>query len=73
MNLSFAQDIRPLFTIEDIEHMAFVFDLNDFADVMANAELIYARLVDKSMPPDQPWPDAEIAKFRQWIDAGMKP
>ena len=73
MSLSFAQDIRPRFRPEDIEHMAFAFDLNDFADVVANAELIYARLADKSMPPDQPWPAAEIAKFRQGIDAGLHP
>ena len=73
MNLSFAQDIRPLFRTEDIEHMDFAFDLTHFADVVTNAELIYARLVDKSMPPDQPWSEAEIAQFRQWIDEGMNP
>lgn len=73
MSLSFAQDIRPLFRTEDIEHMDFAFDLNDVADVVAHAELIYARLADKSMPPDQPWPAAQIAQFRQWIDEGMNP
>jgi len=24
------------------------------------------------MPPDEPWPDDRIAKFKQWIDGGMK-
>ena len=73
MRLSFAQDIRPLFTDQDIEHMGFVFDLSDFDDVVANATLIHERLADKSMPPGNPWPDADIAKFRQWMDEGMKP
>ena len=73
MPLSFAQDIRPLFTTQDIEHMNFVFDLSDFDDVVANAELIYERVVDKSMPPGDPWSDEQIAKFRQWIDGGMNP
>ena len=73
MSLSFAQDIRPLFTSDDIEHMDFAFDLNRFADVVAHAELIYTRLADQSMPPDQPWPAAQIARFRQWIDEGMQP
>jgi hypothetical protein len=65
--------IRPLFTAQDIEHMNFVFDLGDFDDVVANADVIYERLADKSMPPDDPWPDDQIAKFRQWIDGGMNP
>jgi hypothetical protein len=73
MNLSFASDIRPLFTEEDISHMSYVFDLSDYADVKANATSIYERLADKSMPPDEPWPDEQIARFRQWIDQGMKP
>jgi hypothetical protein len=73
MPLSFARNIRPLFTAQDIEHMNFVFDLSDFADVVANAELIYERLADQTMPPDDPWPDAQIAQFRQWIDEGMNP
>jgi hypothetical protein len=73
MSVSFAHDIRPLFTAQDIEHMGFVFDLSQFDDVVANAGLIHKRLADKSMPPDNPWPDADIAKFRQWIDDGMQP
>lgn len=73
MSLSFAGDIRPLFTASDIEHMDFIFDLSNFDDVVANAAIIYERLADKSMPPGQPWPDAQIASFKQWMDEGMNP
>jgi hypothetical protein len=73
MSLSFAVDILPLFTAEDIEHMDFVFDLSSYDDVVANAREIYERLAEKTMPPGDPWSDADIAKFRQWIDDGMNP
>lgn len=73
MNLSFASDIRPLFTEQDVDHMSYVFDLADYADVKANAESIYERLADQSMPPGQPWPADQVARFRRWIDQGMNP
>ena len=34
---SFAKDIRPLFTAEDISHMSFKFDLSSFDDVKRTA------------------------------------
>jgi hypothetical protein len=71
--VSFAQDIRPLFTREDMEHMGYAFDLGEFSAVVAHAELIYERLADQSMPPANPWPQTDIARFRQWIDQGMHP
>ena len=73
MSLTFEKDIRPLFTDTDIDHMAFYAQLDDYEEVKAEAENIYSRLADKTMPPDDPWTDADIAKFRQWIDAGCLP
>ena len=74
MSLSFAQDIRPMFTDEDVDNMiGFGFDLSRFEDVIANAELIYSRVDDKTMPPGDPWSDEDIARLRQWIDEGMNP
>ncbi len=68
---SFAQDIRPLFTDEDVEHMHdFDIDLGSYDSVKKNAEEIYERLADGSMPPGTPWPDAQVARFRGWIDEG---
>jgi len=67
---SFAEDIRPLFRNKDIEDMRFVFDLSLYDDVRSNAAGIYDRLVDGSMPCDQPWPAESIALFREWMEAG---
>jgi hypothetical protein len=52
-----------------------MFQLDLYDDVKENAESIYARLVDKSMPMDEtrPWPDEWIALFRCWIDEGTSP
>lgn len=48
--ITFAQDIRPLFTARDIGSMTFRFDLSSYDDVRTNAEGIYARLADGTMP-----------------------
>jgi hypothetical protein len=67
---TFAADIRPLFRDTDIEEMLFFCDLSSYDEVRDNAEAIYQRLSDGSMPCDEAWPDENVAKFRAWIDAG---
>jgi hypothetical protein len=69
---SYALHIRPLFTKKQVDCMAFMFQLDAYEDVKSNAESIYARLADHSMPMDEtrPWPDEWIALFRRWIDEG---
>lgn len=67
---SFASDIRPLFRVTDIEEMQFAFDLGQYEDVKANADGIYDRLAEGSMPCDGAWPDERIALFRQWMEEG---
>jgi hypothetical protein len=67
---SFARDVRPLFREDDRAAMEYVFDLWSYDDVRANAELIYERLEDGSMPCDEEWPDDQVQLFRAWIDAG---
>ena len=75
MALSFAKDIRPLFRdIPDVDTMKdFGLDLASFSDVKAHAEEIYARVLDGSMPCDQPWPKDRIALFKRWMEEGMAP
>ncbi len=75
MALSFAADIRPLFRDSpDVEAMkGFGLDLSSYVDVKENAEAIYSRLEDGSMPCDDPWPKEQVAKFKQWMDDGMQP
>ena len=59
--LSFARDIRPLFTQEDIEHMLDVdpsLDLGSYDSVKARASIVYRRVSLGEMPPGMPWPGA---------------
>ena len=69
--MSFERDVRPLFRPDDAEAMSWAFDLASYEDVKENAEAIYERLADGSMPCDEPWPDEHVQLFRAWIDAGM--
>ena len=70
---SFAQDIRPLFREEDVDAMDFVFDLSSYSDVKENAEDIYARVEEGTMPCDGAWPKERVQLFRSWIDSGKSP
>jgi hypothetical protein len=69
----YERDIRPLFRPGDIDAMSFAFDLASYEDVRANAEEIYERLSEGSMPCDVSWPTEQVARFREWIDAGSPP
>jgi len=66
----FETDIRPLFRDRDVQAMRSFFDLSQYTDVKDNAEPIYERLADGSMPCDDQWPADRIALFRQWVDEG---
>jgi hypothetical protein len=70
---SFARDIRPMFRDSDVARMLFAFDLGQYADVKTNAEAIYDRLADGSMPCDGAWAADRVALFRQWIDEDSPP
>lgn len=50
--------------------MSFAFDLTSYEEVCEQAEAIYERLADGSMPCDAPWAEEDVARFRDWIDAG---
>ena len=68
--VTYARDIRPLFRERDVNSMSFAFDLSSYDDVRANAEDIYERLADGSMPCDKAWSADRLALFRRWIDEG---
>jgi NADPH-dependent 2,4-dienoyl-CoA reductase/sulfur reductase-like enzyme len=74
-DLSFAEDIRPLFREKDVEEMIDIsdFDLSDYEDVKQWAESIYARIEDGSMPCDGAWSEEKLDRFKQWMDQGMNP
>jgi hypothetical protein len=67
---SFAADIRPLFRDSDIAAMSSMIDLSSYDDVKANADEIYERLSDGSMPCDGAWPNEQVETFKSWKDAG---
>lgn len=66
---SFERDIRPLFRPKDIESMSNAFDLSSYQDVRSNAEKIYHRLSNGTMPCDKPWPAKQVQQFHAWIEA----
>jgi hypothetical protein len=67
---SFERDIKPLFRSKDVEAMSGAFDLSSYEDVRTNAERIYERLANGSMPCDGAWPTDQVERFRGWVDAG---
>ena len=75
---SFATDIRPKFTTQDVEHMIGMgINLGDYSSVSSNAELILTRLTDTDNPmppaPEGPWPADWIECFKDWIANGKQP
>jgi hypothetical protein len=76
MAVSFNTDILPLFTSADFQHMEPKgVHLNDhgWMSVPDNADKVYGSVSSGSMPPEQPWPDANIALFKSWMDGGYLP
>jgi len=79
MPVSFAKDIRPLFTKTDIDHMDYYCDLSNYEDVKANSTEILSRLRGEDgpvMPPENaggPWSAERIALFQSWIDEDCQP
>jgi hypothetical protein len=77
MAVSFARDIRPLFTEMDIAHMkGFGVLLDDF-DYMrdpARAQKVLDAVSAGAMPPggsgEPPWSPDSVQLFRDWIAAG---
>ena len=67
---SFEQDIGPLFRPQDVNAMDWAFDLSSYDDVKENAEDIYDRIDNGTMPCDRAWPAEQVQLFRAWIDAG---
>jgi hypothetical protein len=74
MALSFATDIRPLFREGDVacmKHAGIALDEAAWMCVPANAQLVYGAVAAGKMPPDAPWGKETVAKFKEWMDAGL--
>jgi hypothetical protein len=80
-DVSFKNDILPLFTQTDIDHMTgFGVELDSYEWMSApqNAQDVYVQVSTKQMPPSGggaagPWSDDKIALFKAWMDSGYKP
>ena len=78
---SFKDDILPLFTSIDIDHMRTIGVLPDDYEYMStpsDAKKVLDRLSAGQMPPpwgggSGPWRAEQIALFRDWIDGGLQP
>lgn len=77
MAVSFAQDIRPLFTDMDVAHMKRAGVLLDDFDYMRDpdhAQKVLDTVSTGSMPPsssgEPSWPQERVQLFRDWISAG---
>jgi hypothetical protein len=81
MALSFATDIRPLFTDEDVAHMIpHGLDLSDYDSVKSHQDAILDRVTRAPgsfgimpPPPRDPWTPAQVQLFRDWIAGGSQP
>jgi hypothetical protein len=76
--LSYARDIRPLFTDMDVAHMKREgIDLSNYHDVKANADDIYTQVSSGRMPPkssgEAAWTTAQCDTFKAWQDQGCPP
>lgn len=78
---SYARDIYPLFTDNEVAGMAWDFNLRSYDDVKANADVINNRIRGiggSVMPPppprgDGPWDQAKIDLFGKWVADGCPP
>ena len=76
--LSFAKDIRPLFTDIDVDHMKrFGLDLSSHENVIKEAKAIFSVVSAGRMPPPadggKPWAQEMCDTFRQWMEQGCHP
>jgi hypothetical protein len=80
MTASFANDILPLFTSMDVEHMSELgVQLDDYSYMSqpANAGEVYQEVSSGNMPPsvsgEEPWSEDKVRLFGEWMDGGYQP
>ena len=75
--LSFAGDIRPLFTETDVDHMRnYALDLSSHDEVARMAESILQTVTEGTMPPPgkgERWSPQMCETFRNWMEQGCLP
>lgn len=76
MATSFAADVRPIL-FQFKAQMMWRFDLTNYEQVKACAQIIYDRISDPNNPmPPPPFPPltaTQIGAFKSWMDDGCQP
>lgn len=74
MAVSFSSDIAPIFN-QFSGQMMWRFDLTNYDQVRANAQVIYGRINGGGMPPApfDPLTTEQIQLFQQWMAQGYQP
>ena len=77
-SLSFAKDIRPMFTDTDVDHMRSAgLDLSSHDEVAKSADAIYETVSAGTMPPpgsgEQRWSTEMCDRFKRWQEQGCPP
>jgi hypothetical protein len=80
MAVSFKEDILPLFTSMDIQHMQqrnVPLDDYDYMSQPDNASSVYQQVSTGQMPPswsgEQPWSQEQVGLFKEWMADGYPP
>ncbi len=80
MTTSFANDILPLFTTMDIDHMrpsGVSLDDYGYMSQPAHADRVYETVSSGAMPPpssgEPPWSPDQVALLKAWMDGGYQP
>ena len=75
--LSFATDIRPMFTDMDVDHMKKAMDLSSRDSVFQHGAAIYESVKSGHMPPpssgEKSWSVEMCAIFKAWLEQGGPP
>ncbi|WP_372742553.1 tyrosinase family protein [Neptunomonas sp.] len=67
---TYMKDIRHFFSVNDINHMRCKgIELGTYEGVKSNAADIYGQTSSGHMPPDDPWSEARVQTFLNWIVA----
>jgi hypothetical protein len=73
-SLSFAADIRPMFSAMDVDHMSKAMNLAERDSVREHADAIYKAVTAGSMPPsscgEARWTPDMCRRFKDWQDQG---
>jgi twitching motility protein PilT len=69
--LSFARDIKPMFSDDVRGRIDWKFDLWDYESVKANISEILRRMENRESPFEEGWPEDRNRVFRSWLREGL--